>query len=127
MTSQAEAARPTEGETIVDQFAVVEIFGHRRLAGRVKEVEQFGTKMLRIDIPTEGDFAKGFTTQLYGGGSLFSVTPCTLEYVDPISGRRCWRHEMMMTPAAAAMSLSKTTWRSSPCTPSPSGNHGRPS
>lgn len=96
MTDQVEAVRPTEGETIVDQFAVVEIFGHRRLAGRVKEVEQFGTKMLRIDIPTDGDFGKGFTTQLYGGGSLFSVTPCTLEYVEKIN--RPYQRPALLAP-----------------------------
>lgn len=78
----------TDNTEIVDQFAIVEVFGHRRLIGRIQEVEQYGTKMLRIDIPKGGDFEQGFVTQLYGGGSLFSVTPCTLEYL-----QKLYRHE----------------------------------
>ncbi len=61
------------------QYAIVEVFGHRRLVGEVREVEQYGAKMLRIDIPKDGDFANGVTTQFYGGASLFSITPCDLQ------------------------------------------------
>ena len=64
-----------------EEFAVVEVFGHRRLAGRIMEVEKYGTKLLRIDIPKDGDFAKGFTSQMYGGASIFSLTPCDLATV----------------------------------------------
>ena len=67
------------------EWAVVEIFGHRRHAGRACEVERFGAKMLRIDIPTIGiNQAEGqppeiggvesWTTHFYGGSSLFSYT-----------------------------------------------------
>lgn len=61
-----------------DEFAIVEVFGHRKHAGRILEVERFGTKLLRIDIPKDGDFALGFTTHFYGGPSIFSMTPCDL-------------------------------------------------
>jgi hypothetical protein len=64
-----------------DQYAVVEIFGHRSHAGRVREVEQYGTKMLRIDVPKDGDFEAGFTSHFYGGASIFSMTPCDLATV----------------------------------------------
>jgi len=67
------------------EYAVIEIFGHRRLAGRVTEVEQYGTKLLRIDIPNQGKFENGFKSQLYGGASLFSVTPCDLATVERIN------------------------------------------
>ena len=78
MSETVEA--PSEGT--VEEFAVVEVFGHRRLVGRIQEVEKFGTKLLRIDLPNEGDFAKGFVSQLYGGRAIFSVTPCTAAYVE---------------------------------------------
>ena len=68
-----------------DEYAIIEIFGHRRLAGRIIEVDRFGTKLLRIDIPTKGSFANGFTTQFYGGASLFSVTPCDLATVEKMN------------------------------------------
>lgn len=63
------------------EFAIVEVFGHRKHAGRIYEVERFGAKMLRVDVPKEGDFAKGFTTLFYGGASIFSMAPCDLATV----------------------------------------------
>lgn len=57
-------------------WAIIEIMGFRKHAGRIREVEQFGTKMLRIDIPVKGDPAKnGWETHCYGGPSIFSITP----------------------------------------------------
>ncbi len=57
------------------EWAVVEIFGHRRHAGRTREEELFGAKMLRIDIPNKGDAsANGWTTHYYGGSSIFSFS-----------------------------------------------------
>lgn len=58
--------------TTFDQWAVVELMGHRRLAGRVTEEEHFGTKLLRIDIPSEPP-----ATQYYGSAAIYAVTPTT--------------------------------------------------
>lgn len=72
-----DTATETSQATMIDgdeEYAVVEIMGHRRHAGRILDVERFGTKFLRIDVPTEGDFAKGHTSHFYGGASIFSVT-----------------------------------------------------
>ena len=66
------------------EWAVVEIFGHRRHAGRCREEERFGAKMLRVDVPTldyppdtQGNepVVTGWISHFYGGGSLFSYTP----------------------------------------------------
>lgn len=55
------------------EWAIVEIFGHRRHAGRAREEERFGAKMLRIDVPKAGDpAANGWTTFFYTGGAIFS-------------------------------------------------------
>lgn len=57
------------------EFAIVEIMGHRRHAGRAREEERFGTKMVRIDIPIDGNAeANGWKTHYYSGASLFSYT-----------------------------------------------------
>lgn len=64
-------------ETDADQFewAVVELFGHRRHVGRTREEERFGAKMLRVDVPNDGKPAeKGWTTHYYGGAAIFSFT-----------------------------------------------------
>lgn len=58
-------------------WAIVELFGHVRLAGIVSEAEQYGAKMLRVEVP-EVDGAPGFTT-FKGGSALYAVTPTTEE------------------------------------------------
>lgn len=78
MTDQTTTIdQPTDAaaEQEPDEFAIVEIFGHRQYFGRIKEVERFGAKQLRIDVPTDGDWSKGFTTQYYAGAAIFSLTP----------------------------------------------------
>lgn len=57
------------------EWAIVEIFGHRSHAGRTREEERFGAKMLRVDVPIRGDaIANGWETHWYGGSSIFSFT-----------------------------------------------------
>lgn len=54
-----------------DSWAIVELMGHVRMAGRLTEEERFGTNMGRLDIP-DGD---GFVTQYFGGSSVYRITP----------------------------------------------------
>lgn len=75
-------------ETIADandddpewEWAVVEIFGHRRHAGRTREEERFGARMLRVDVPAVGKGEDGahrvesWTTHYYGGSAIFSFS-----------------------------------------------------
>jgi hypothetical protein len=74
----------TADEPAPDIWACVEIFGHRKHYGRVKEVERFGTKMLRVDVPSAASAPllgeeERFETFLYGGAAIFSFTPMTEE------------------------------------------------
>lgn len=57
-----------------DHWAVVELLGHVRIAGRVTEEERFGSKLGRVDIPT-GDAT--FVTQYFSGNSVYRITPTT--------------------------------------------------
>ena len=59
-----------------DQWVILELMGHVRLAGRVTEEEHFGAKLGRIEIPNEDGT---FTTQWFGGGSVYRITPTTEE------------------------------------------------
>jgi hypothetical protein len=54
-----------------DSFAVLELMGHVKMAGRVTEEERFGSKVGRIDVPS-GD--GGWTTVYFGGGSVYRMT-----------------------------------------------------
>lgn len=49
--------------------------GHVKIAGHVTEVEIFGSKLGRVDIPN-GDT---FVTQYFNGSSLYRLTPTTEE------------------------------------------------
>ncbi|MGB0747166.1 MAG: hypothetical protein ACPGO3_00325 [Magnetospiraceae bacterium] len=54
-------------------WAIVELMGHRVIAGQVQEVSQFGCSMLRVDVPgTDGIVA----SQFYGGNAIYCLTPC---------------------------------------------------
>lgn len=80
MTALGESSPDTSSpEPVVDgwQWAIVEIFGHRRHVGRAREEERFGAKMCRVDVPklgpTEGEIT--WSSHYYGGSSTFSFTP----------------------------------------------------
>lgn len=81
MTDQtAEILTPTEAaEDDGWEFAHVEVFGHQSYWGRCREVEKFGAKLLRIDVPAIGVDGKvtEWMTRFYGGSSVFSYSPCT--------------------------------------------------
>lgn len=75
MTDQPNGEAPEVAQTEDEPFewGIVEIFGHRQHAGRTREEERFGSKMLRIDVPVKGDPEKhGWETHYYGGASIFS-------------------------------------------------------
>lgn len=67
----------SEPATAYTGYAVVELFGHRKVAGMVSPAQQYGTEMLRIDVP--GPDGKTIITQFYGGSALYGVTPCSEE------------------------------------------------
>src|SRR5262245_58226035 len=67
-----------------DQWAILELLGHVKLAGRVTEEEHFGSKLGRIDIPMSGG---SFTTQYFGGGSIYRITPTTEEIARAVALR----------------------------------------
>jgi hypothetical protein len=54
-------------------WAIVELMGHRTRAGLVSEVELFGAKMLRIDIPGVDSPAH------YSAAAIYGITVCSEE------------------------------------------------
>jgi len=69
-----------------DEWAIVELMGHRRLAGRVTGVTVAGAPFLRIDVPSSSDVGDPqlSATQLYAPAAVYAITPTTEEVV-----RRC--------------------------------------
>lgn len=66
----------TDEETkTFEQWAVLELMGHRRLAGLLTEETIAGAAFLRIDIPSDnGDPS---ASQWYAPGAVYAITPCT--------------------------------------------------
>ena len=95
----------------METWAIVELMGHVRMAGRLTEEEHFGAKLGRLDIPQQPDpgcpqcLGKGLTgepgallactspscsgvrTQFFGGSSVYRVTPCTEEVARLIASK----------------------------------------
>lgn len=59
--------------TTFDSWAIVEIMGHQRFAGRVTEQTVGGCSFVRIDVPPIDD--KPAFTKLFGQAAIFSITP----------------------------------------------------
>lgn len=60
-----------------DGWALVEVMGHKRFAGRVTEHTVAGQGFIRVDVPEverDGERCEPFT-KLIGPGSIYSITP----------------------------------------------------
>lgn len=60
-----------------DQWCIVELMGHQRIAGKVTEESHFGAALMRVDVPAV-DGRDGFT-KFYGGGAIYAITPVSEE------------------------------------------------
>lgn len=58
-------------------WAILELMGHRRLGGYVRQVEMFGGALCRIDVPASED--EPAATQFYSAAAIYCVTPTTEE------------------------------------------------
>ncbi len=56
-------------------WAIVELMGHRRLAGYLTEAELAGTSFFRIDVPESN--GRTAATQYFRGEAVYALTPCT--------------------------------------------------
>ena len=57
-----------------ESWAIIEIFGHTQIAGKVSEASIGGCSFIRVDVP-ECDGKPAFT-KFYGNGAIYSMTPC---------------------------------------------------
>lgn len=67
-------------DELFQSWAILELMGHRRLAGLVQEVQIGGASFLRIDVPETAENARQsdhFTTQFYAPSAVYCITPTT--------------------------------------------------
>jgi hypothetical protein len=83
---QAEPVRGIEdGQPGFAEWVVLELLGHRRLAGWLTEQQIAGASFLRLDIP--GADGHPGATQLYAPGSVYAITPTTEEIARKVAAR----------------------------------------
>ena len=68
-------------------WAVVELFGHQKIAGKVTEQSIAGSAMLRVDVPDVG--GQPAYTRFFGNGAIYSINP-TSEEIARGMVPRCW-------------------------------------
>lgn len=73
-------------------WAIVELMGHRRLAGYLTEQQIAGAGFLRLDIPEsdateETRLASQAATQFYAPSSVYAITPVTEEVARAVARR----------------------------------------
>jgi hypothetical protein len=51
-----------------EEWAILELMGHRKLAGKITEATIGGSAFVRIDIPNGA-------TQFYSAGAIYCITP----------------------------------------------------
>ena len=70
-------------EPLFQGWAILELMGHRRLAGYLTEVQIAGQGFLRLDVPPplagDDDAEDGAATQFYSPSSVYAITPTTEE------------------------------------------------
>jgi hypothetical protein len=58
------------------EWAIVELFGHTTLVGRISEVERFGAKMLALEPLFKGEL---LPVIFHGGAAIYRLTPCSAQ------------------------------------------------
>ncbi len=74
----------TEQPAAFAQWAILELMGHRRLAGFVSEQEIAGAAFVRIDVPSENGYS---ATQFYAPAAIYCITPTTEELARRVAQR----------------------------------------
>jgi len=73
----------TQNQTAYSGWAICEQMGFKKRVGKISEVEMYGAKMLRIDLPVfnpnqiEGSAWEiiDWVTEFAGGPSIYNITP----------------------------------------------------
>lgn len=60
--------------TKFDEWALVELFGHQKIGGKVSEASLAGGAFLRVDVP-ETKSQRAYT-RFFGPGAIYSINPC---------------------------------------------------
>lgn len=63
-----------------DEWALVELFGHQKIVGRVTDSTIAGGAFLRVDVPEiKGEYASPAYTRFFSPGAIYSINPLSEE------------------------------------------------
>lgn len=83
-----------------DEWANVEVMGHRRFAGRVTEQVVAGCGFVRIDVPAVDERLP--FTKLIGTASIYAITPVSEGVARELARRYCERPVEVYAPTVNA-------------------------
>jgi len=73
-------------------WAIVEVMGHAKYAGKVSEYTELGVPLVRVEVPAS-DGRPAFE-KLLGASAIFRITPCTKEAAETAA------HQFRVEPLA---------------------------
>jgi hypothetical protein len=79
----------SEEKQSFDEWALVELFGHQRIVGKVTEATMAGGAFLRVDVP--GFNGEKPFTRFYSPGAIYAISPVTEEIARGMISK--YRHE----------------------------------
>ncbi|MEI8288812.1 MAG: acetyltransferase [Verrucomicrobiota bacterium] len=68
-----------------NEWALVELFGHQKIVGKVSEASLAGGAFLRVDVPAFN--GQPAFTRFYGPGAVYSINPVTEEIARGLADR----------------------------------------
>lgn len=74
-----------------DEWAIVELMGRRRLSGRIRETQQAGAGIYRLDIPEVDDHRA--ETHYYSPGAIYAIHPTTEQLARAAAAHFAFRPE----------------------------------
>ena len=66
-----------ESAPVFEGWAILELMGHRKLGGYVREQNVAGAGFVRIDVPRSDGKDGDAATQFYAPGAIYCITPVT--------------------------------------------------
>lgn len=72
-------------EKAFEGWAILELMGHRQLAGFLSEESVGGASFIRIDVPSAGP--DGDATQYYSPQAVYCITPTTEDMARAVAAR----------------------------------------
>lgn len=78
--------------TKFDEWALVELFGHQKIVGRVTETSMAGGAFLRVDVPALPPDGPP-CTRFFSPGAIYSINPVTEEVARGLLTQSRFRNE----------------------------------